>query len=479
MMSLAYQQAVRSLFDRLAPERASWLRRNGYFYSHDHRYMRLLVPEGAAVLEIGCGNGQLLAALKPRRGVGIDLSPAMIAVARAAHPRFEFHAGDAEDPATYDSITGPFDAIILSDTVGYLADCQATLALVRRLMTPRTRLVIAYYSRMWEPLLKAGEAIGLKMPQDVEQSWLSTSDIMNLLALADYEVVGREWRFLMPRHAFGLGPFINRYVAPLPGVRRLCLRNYVIARALPPPKHEDRAASVTVLVPCRNERGNIENAVRRLPRFAPDIEILFVEGHSVDGTYAECLRVRDAYPQHDIKAIRQDGTGKGDAVRKGFEHARGDILMILDADLTVPPEDLGRFYDALVSGKCEFANGSRLVYPMHGKAMRPLNRVANRAFSMIFSYLLNQRVTDTLCGTKAVWRADYRRIAANRQYFGDFDPFGDFDLIFGAARLSLRMVDIPIRYAERTYGTTQISRFRHGMLLARMALFAFRKLKAL
>ena len=225
-----HQAAVRALSERLASTRAQWIRRNSYFYSSDHRYLRLLVPEDASVLEIGCGNGQLLAALKPRRGVGIDISESMIALARAEHPEYEFHVANTEDPAAYENITGPFDTIILADTVGYLEDCQAVFMLLRRLVTPRTRVIVAYYSHLWEPLLNAGERLGLKMPQDIEQSWLSTDDIMNLLVLSDYEVVGREWRVLLPRRLLGVGEVVNRFIAPLPGIRRLCLRNYVVAR---------------------------------------------------------------------------------------------------------------------------------------------------------------------------------------------------------------------------------------------------------
>ncbi len=232
------------------------------------------------------------------------------------------------------------------------------------------------------------------------------------------------------------------------------------------------------MIPCRNERGNVESAVTRLPPFTADVEIVFVEGHSADGTYEECLRVRDAHPDRDIKVFRQPGVGKGDAVRKGFAEARGDILMILDADLTTPPEAMAKFYRAIADGHGEFANGTRFVYPMEARAMPLFNNLANRAFALAFSYLLNQRITDTLCGTKVLRRDDYERLAASRAYFGDFDPFGDFDLIFGAAKLNLKLVEIPVRYAERDYGTTNISRFAHGWLLLRMVIFAWRKLKA-
>ncbi len=130
-------------------------------------------------------------------------------------------------------------------------------------------------------------------------------------------------------------------------------------------------------------------------------------------------------------------------------------------------------------GKGEFVNGSRLVYRMEDQAMRALNLIANKLFSLIFTWLLGQRFTDTLCGTKVLRREDYLRLKAGRAYFGDFDPFGDFDLIFGAAKLNLKVVEVPIRYASRTYGETQISRFRHGLMLLRMVVFAFLRIKAI
>lgn len=471
------QEAVRGFFDHLAGERDRWVDRNQSFYEADRAYMRFLIPPGASVLEIGCGEGQLLRALEPSRGVGIDLSKEMIRLARERSPGFEFHVGDAEDPAVLAGIGGPFDYIVLSDTIGYFEDCEAAFAALRALCTYRTRVVIAYYSHLWKPALRFGERLGLKMPS-VEENWLSTDDTIHLLRLADFEPVRREWRQLLPKRWLGLGTIVNRFLAPLPGIRRLCLRNYIVARPLRVQQPGMGAPSCTVVIPCRNERGNIENAVRRLPHFAAELEILLVEGHSEDGTYEECLRVREAHPNCNIRVYRQTGRGKGDAVRLGFAEAAGDIVMILDADLTVPPEVMPKFYNVLATGRGEFANGTRLIYPMASNAMRPLNLIANRAFAAIFSYLLNQRFTDTLCGTKALWRSDYQCIASGRSYFGEFDPFGDFDLIFGAAKLNRKILDVPVRYAERTYGETQIARFRDGWLLLRMVAFAWKKLKA-
>ena len=474
------KRAIRDLADRLAPEQANWKARNPYFHDEDKRYMRFLVPEGLRVLELGCATGDLLAALRPSRGVGLDLSERMIALAQASHPELEFVVGDAEDPGTLQSLGGPFDVIVLSDTIGFLEDVEAAFANLHSICTPDTRIIVAYHSRLWEPVLKLAEAFGLKAPTP-PQNWLRLDDIAGLLGLADFDLIKREWRQLLPRRWLGLGTLVNRFLGPLPLVRRLCLRNYVVARSmrLAAEAAEDAPLSTTVFVPARNEKGNIEPLVQRLPDFCPDIEILFVEGHSQDGTAEEVERVIAAYPDRDIKLLVQDGKGKGDAVRKGFGAARGDVLMILDADMTVPPEQLPKFYRALRSGKGEFINGSRLVYPMEDQAMRFLNLLANHIFSLLFSYLLNQRFTDTLCGTKVLRRTHYERIAAGRSYFGDFDPFGDFDLIFGAAKLNLKVAEVPIRYASRSYGTTQISRFRHGWLLLRMVVFAYRKLKAM
>jgi SAM-dependent methyltransferase len=473
-MNLNRKKQIQQKSDELAKNRDKWIKKNNYFYSNDHSYMQFLVGEGKRVLELGCGTGQLLNKLIPSYGVGVDLSANMVSIAQQNYPNLEFIQGDLEDESLISSLQGPFDFIILSDTIGYLDDCENAFAGLHSLCTPDTRLIVSYYSWRWQPLLTLGEKIGLKMPS-VEMNWLSTEDTMGFLHLADFETVKREWRQLVPRSLFGLGSFINRFIGTLPLIRRLALRNYLVARPVRDVKL--RQVSTTVLIPCRNEKGNIENAVKRLPDFCEDLEILYVEGNSQDGTLDEIHRVIEAYPDKDIKVLVQDGKGKGDAVRKGFDHARGDILMILDADLTVPPEDLPKFYKAISSGKGEYINGTRLVYPMDDQAMRFLNFWANRTFSVLFTWLLNQRFTDTLCGTKVLTKKNYEKIVANRSYFGDFDPFGDFDLIFGATKLNLKVVEVPIRYAAREYGETQISRFRHGWLLLKMVLFAYKKLK--
>jgi SAM-dependent methyltransferase len=470
------KQEVRRLADASAPQRRQWLERAAFFHDEDIRYLKFLIPEGARVLELGCGTGDLLAALKPSFGVGVDFSEAMVGEARRAHPDLSFFVGDIEDSEFVRSLPGPFDAIVVVDTLGALDDCQAMLENLHELCTRETRLVIGYFSHLWSPVLKSAEALGLKMQQP-PQNVLAPVDVRSLAALADFDPVKSEPRLLMPLHLAGLGRLANRFLAPLPLVRQLCLRHYTVCRSLRRPVRDVKSA--TVVVPARNERGNIAAAVERMPRFTDDLEIIFIEGHSQDGTWQEIERVVAAHPGRDIKAMRQPGKGKGDAVFAAFDAARGDVLMILDADLTMPPEQLPKFWEAIRSGKGEFVNGSRLVYPMEDEAMRFLNLVANKTFSLLFTWLLSQRFTDTLCGTKAMLRSDYARLKAGRSYFGDFDPFGDFDLIFGASKLGLKAVEVPIRYASRTYGETQISRFSHGFMLLRMVGFAFLRIKAM
>jgi SAM-dependent methyltransferase len=429
---------------------------------------RRLVPAGARVLEIGCGAGHLLAELPGRDRTGIDLSPVQIERARARVPEASFQVLAGEDLA----LPSTFDVIIISDTLNLAEDVQRMLAAAARCAHPDTRLIVNFHNSLWRPLLSVASGLGLKT-RDPDNSWLASSDVLNLLRLTGWETIQRQGRILVPVPLLGLEGLANRWLAPF--LPWLCLTVFIVARLEP----AARAAPprVSVIVPARNEAGNIAAVLETLPPLGATTEIVFVEGNSTDDTWEEIRRVAATHPDRAIKCLQQPGRGKGDAVRAGFAAATGDVLMILDADLTTPAEDLPKFLEVLVSGRAEFANGVRLVYPMDDKAMPFLNLCANKAFSLMFTWLLGQPVKDTLCGTKALSRAHYDRIAAGRAHFGDFDPFGDFDLLFGAARLHLKIADIPVRYRERTYGTTNIQRWRHGAILLRMVAFGARKLR--
>jgi SAM-dependent methyltransferase len=467
---VAYTRARAAHWDGVARDQADLPDWSRAYHARLERVYRAVVPPGQRVLEIGCGQGDLLAALRPSFGLGVDLSGEMVRHARQRHPRLTFVQADVHML----ELAEQFDVVILSDLVNDLWDVEAAFGRLKCLTTPRSRLILNFYSRVWEAPLDAARALGLARPL-LAQNWLTVDDVRNLLHLADFEVT-RQWdEILLPLGAPPLDTLANRYLAHVWPFRVGDLTHFVVAR--PVATAPEPEPLVSVIVPARNEAGNIHEIFERTPEMGAGTELVFVEGHSQDATYATIEQEMARHPERRVQLLRQTGRGKGDAVRLGFEHAQGEVLMILDADLTVAPEDLPRFYAALRAGKGELINGVRLVYPMEKQAMRFLNLLGNKFFSLAFSWLLGQPVKDTLCGTKALRRADYACIAAERAYFGDFDPFGDFDLLFGAARLNLKIVDLPIRYRERTYGTTNIRRWEHGWLLLRMVVFAARRLK--
>jgi SAM-dependent methyltransferase/glycosyltransferase involved in cell wall biosynthesis len=475
-------------FDRIAPERDRWRARNRYYYDTIEALARKQIPKGAAVLEIGCSTGDLLASLEPDRvrSLGVDVSPATVAEARKKHPGLRFEAAAAETLSFPEGTR--FDWIVLSDVVGHLHDVYAALRNVHAACSPGTRLFVTYYNFLWEGVLSMAENAGLKMPQQ-HQNWLSRTDIENLLALADFSLEGEGVALLVPKRIPIVSAALNAIAPHVPGARHLCLVEWFVASAKPRAK-ADESLSVTVVIPCRNERGNIEAGARGVPDMGCHTEVIFVDGSSTDGTIEEIERMtRELQGVRDIKLIHQTPRasgedparmlklGKGDAVRKGFRAASGDVVMILDADLTVPPEDLPKFFEPLAEGKADFVNGSRLTYSREEQSMRFVNLMGNKGFGLVFSWLLEQPVKDTLCGTKALRKKDYEKIEANRAYFGEFDPFGDFDLLFGAAKLGLRIVDMPVRYRARVSGVTKVRVMTHGWLLVGMSWVGFRKLK--
>ena len=469
----AYRARRQSHWDRVAKALATSRSLGGAYHRRIQRIYRFLVPAGQRVLEVGCGSGRLLDAVKPSVGVGVDFSMESLRQARARYPHLAFVQADAHALP----LRPMFDTIILSDLVNDLWDVEQAFNQLLGAADEHTRLILNFYSRVWEPPLWAAQRLGLAT-HVLAQNWLTVQDMYNLLRLADWEPT-RNWvEILLPLDVPVIGEVVNRFLAKLWPFTQATLTHFVIARPAATSKRSRRQPPrVSVIVPARNEAGNIAEIFARTPEMGAGTELIFVEGHSHDDTFGAIERAIAANPARCARVLKQQGRGKGDAVRLGFAEAQGDVLMILDADLTVAPEDLPRFYDALVSGKGEFINGVRLVYPMEKQAMRFFNLIGNKVFSMAFTWLIGQPVKDSLCGTKVLWASDYQRIAANRSFFGDFDPFGDFDLLFGAARLNLEIVDLPIRYRERTYGQTNIQRWKHGWLLLRMVLFAARRIK--
>lgn len=462
-------------FDKLSSDRIKQRKAKRYYWNDITKYCDYFIQEDISVLEIGCGTGELLNDIKAKKKVGIDLSEGMISIAKKQFPHLELHVMAAEDIR----LNEKFDLIILSNLIGYVDDIPNVLTQLHKACHSTTKIIITHYNFLWEPVLKFGEWIGYKT-KTPNQNWLSLIEINNLLALSGFQVYRNSRRMIFPVYIPVLSDFFNNVLAKFPFFRILSINNFSFAKPFSEkdPAEFKKQYSVSIIIPARNESGNIENAIKRIPEIGNHVEIIFVEGNSTDDTWNTIQEMQKKYSlSHDIKITQSELPGKNNAVRKGFEMASGDILMILDADLTVSPEDLPQFYDVIASGKGDFVNGCRLVYQMDKNAMPLSNLLGNKFFSVVFTWILDQSFKDTLCGTKVIFKKDYDRLILNRNFFGDFDPFGDFDLLFGAHKLNLRIIELPIHYKERTYGTTNISRFKHGFILLKMCFFAARKIK--
>lgn len=463
---------IQSFFDHLAQLRKP-RRLTRYYWNEIIQYCNYFAHPEFKILEIGCGSGDLIHALPAKDKTGVDISIEQLKWAQEKYPNS--HITWIHQDAHHLQLNSVYDVIILSNLIGFTEDIQMVFEALKPHCHPQTKIIVQFYNSLWEPLLKWSERIGIRTKTPL-QNWLSTRDINNLLQVSGFEVFRNTKRMVFPFFIPVVSRLLNRYLAHLPPFRFFCWNLYSFARLQPASSYPE--TSVSIIIPTRNESGNIAKALERMPKFGTEQELIFIEGHSTDDTWQTIQDITKSYSGHcKIQMAQQSGKGKADAVRKGFDLAQGKVLMILDADLTVPPEELPKFYYALIHSKGDFINGTRLVYPMDKDAMRFLNYLGNHFFSWAFTWLLGQRFKDTLCGTKVLYKSDYLKLVKNREYFGDFDPFGDFDLLFGAHKLNLKIVEIPIRYKERTYGSTNISRFKHGIILLRMCLFASRKCK--
>jgi len=469
---------VRECYQAMAPAYSACLDRYAYYYDRKIRLLRHLVPHPGKVLEIGCGLGQNLAGLIPDYGLGIDLCPEVAEEARKRFPadkfpQLEFRAVSASECG---SLGTTFDTILLVNSITEIPDLAQCFREIRKLCTPHTRVVQVCYNYLLAPVVKSAGRMGLA-PRHPVQNWLSRHDIQNIFALSGFEQVADGFDVILPFKVPYLSDVLNRYLPLIPLLRPLCMLYYSVARPL---NLQESAPgySVSVCVPCKNEAENIPGLVERIPVMGKHTEIIFVDDQSTDATSAVLEQEKAVHPEKDIKIVQGPGINKGAACRAGFAEAKGDILMILDADMSVMPEDLPQFAEFLATGKGEFINGSRLVYPMEHRAMRLPNIVGNKLFAMLFSYVLSQRLKDTLCGTKAIWRRDYPKILAAREHFGAIDHWGDYDWIFGAARNHLKIIEVPVHYRERLHGETKMTkRLKNALIMLQMVFAAFRKLK--
>src|SRR6266487_3043241 len=471
------RERTRDQLAKIAARRESWINRNKYYYELLNRLFQFLVEPEKKVLSVRCGTGNLLAVVRPSNGKGIEICREIVDIAQQRNPSFEF-AVAFPDKQEFQQAFKPdeaFDYILFND-IGDTVDVLQALRNLRPLCQRHTRVLVTTYNHLWEPFVTFAEWVGMKVPR-TEQNWLSTADIRNLLKRVGFEALETHRIVLLPKYLPLLSGFFNRFCARLPFLSKLCMTQVVVARMMPPPLLPERL-SVSVVIPCKNEKGNVEDAVRRIPSLAGRTESIFCDDQSTDGTAEEVRRVQSCYPEKDIRLEHGPGVCKSRNVWTGFDAAKGDVLLILDADLTTIPEELPYFINVIVSGQAEFVNGSRLVYPVPKGAMNGANMLGNKFFSVAFTYLLGQMVKDTLCGTKVLWRSDWERIRPMLGSWGTEDRWGDYELLFGAAKLSLKILDLPVHYQERIYGSTKMTKvFHHGLIMLKMCWHGFLKLK--
>lgn len=464
------RQARRAHQDEFAGRRDDWVRANKYYYERLEGLLRYIVEPGKRVLEVRCQTGHLLASVNPARGVGVDISEKLVAIAQANYPALHFVQAEPESV----ELGEKFDYILFShvfDTVDILKAFER----VRQHCTEETRLLIINYNPLWQPILEAASKSGLRTPF-VEPNWVGEKDLAGFLNLARFRLLRTHRILLFPKYIPLLSTLLNEYLGRLPGLRKLCMMQVMVAR-IEPEAARGEDVTVSVIVPCRNEQGNVTPAVERIPDMGKHTEIIFCDDKSTDGTADEVRRQQQLHPERDIRLLNGPAICKAENVWTGFRGAKGDVLMILDADLTVMPEELPIFFQAIIEKRGEFINGSRLVYPVPKAAMKFANRVGNKIFGMVFSFLLDQRIKDTLCGTKVLWRADWLRLEKNLGNWGIKDLWGDYELLFGASKLHLEIVEVPVHYQERVYGTTKMTRvFWNGVRMFRICLGAWRRL---
>jgi hypothetical protein len=344
-----YQRARIAHWNQVAKARENWIGFSRYYHARLEEIYQHLVSPGQKIIEIGCASGDLLNSLEPDVGIGVDFSFEAVKRAVQRYPGCSFICADAHNLPISDT----FDVIILSDLLNDLWDIQTALDHISNMCHSKTRIIINSYSHLWEVPLALAERLRLATPS-LYQNWLTVDDIVGLLALADFEVIRRWEEILLPLDIPLISGLLNRVLVRFWPFTLGALTNFVVAKRAYTCQSNSEQPSVSVIIPARNEAGNIDEVFRGIPETGRGTELIFAEGHSTDNTYEVIQQSILAHGSRRSKLLRQTGSGKGDAVRIGFSAACGEILMILDADLTVPPEALSRFYQVLRSGKFDF-----------------------------------------------------------------------------------------------------------------------------
>jgi len=463
MSPLMNKHEVEAFFDKLAPSYDQWKAKNDYYYNMMKSFLARMIPPGSRVLDIGCATGQILAAAQPNRGVGVDISGEMVKIASKKYPHYTFIHSSIEEL----QLDEKFDYIIMVDFIDQVYDVQRIFESLWRFCLPHTRIILTTVNPYWEPFLYLWERLGWKTPE-VPHNFLDKGIITRLADMLDFTVSYSGFMLLMPVRIPLISYLANSVGVRIGGLNRLSFVQYMIIQ--PTVKNTTSLGlGCSVIIPCYNEQDNIEEAIKRIPLMGKKTEIVVVNDGSQDQTADKVRALQKDYP--DLRLIDyKPNHGKGYAVRKGFEEATQEILMILDADFSTPPEELPRFFEPLNKGLCQFVNGTRMVYPMEKQAMRFFNLLGNKLFGYIMSFITQQKLTDTLCGTKAFYKFDLKRIK------WALDKWGDFDILFGCAKAGCKFMEVPVHYKTRISGESKMKAFRHGFHLLRACFLGFREL---
>ena len=463
MSPIMGKESVENHFDEIASNYDYWKEKNSYYYDTIKTFVSRIIPPESSVLEVGCGTGEILDIVQPVRGVGIDISAKMVELAKQKFPQHTFIHSPIEDL----QIDEKFDFIILVDVADHVYDIMDVFGVLYRFCKPTTRIILTTINPWWDPILMFMEKIGAKMPEG-PHNFVEKGNLAKILELMDFSVSYSGYMLLFPKKIPFLSFLVNALGTRTWGLKKLSSMQYMLIQ--PSVKNEtDLGMGCSVVIPCHNEQDNIEDAVRRIPKMGRETEIIVVNDGSTDHT---AQKVKEL--QGEIKNLKlidySPNRGKGYAVKKGFEDASQEILMILDADISTLPEELPRFFHPLNKGMCQFVNGTRMVYPMENQSMRILNLFGNKIFGFIMSFITQQNLTDTLCGTKALYKSDFKRIQWG------LDKWGDFDLLFSAAKRGSRIMEVPVHYMSRKSGESKMKSFRHGLHLLRACFLGFKEL---
>lgn len=463
MSPIMAKESVEEHFDEIAPNYDYWKKKNAYYYSTIKTFISRIIPEGSSVLEVGCGTGEILATTKPQRGVGIDISKKMVELASQKFPQYTFIHSPIEDL----QLGEKFDYIVMIDVVDHVHDVMDVFHSLYRFCHSETQVILTTINPWWDPILSVMEKFGAKMPEG-PHNFIEKRNLTKMLELMDFSISYSGYMLLFPKKIPVLSFLANSIGTRMWGIQKMSAVQYMLIH--PMVKNDiDLRLGCSVIIPCYNEQDNIEEAIRRTPQMGRETEIIVVNDCSTDNTAQKVRDLQSRYP--NLKLVDYSpNRGKGYAVRKGFEAATQEVLMILDADISTPPEELPRFFDPLNKGICQFVNGTRMVYPMENQAMRTLNLFGNKIFGFIMSFVTQQNLTDTLCGTKAFYKKDLKMIKWG------LDKWGDFDLLFGAARTGKKIMEVPVHYMTRKSGESKMRSFRHGVHLLRACYLGFKEL---